>query len=151
MSQDPSFYFTGANSRNYLNTSHDFEPDTVFAKKKQKTPPKTLSCLAGEKCRHINLQWLSVWRCCMEIGPVFPPNHKWDRLSFAMLYYYLRSLFHVWKLIPFEASLRRSAALHYLTSTLSILAPSWGVMFYWYVGLWMGLFNAAGRWGALQQ
>lgn len=74
-----------------------------------------------------------------------------SRVSFAMLYDYLRSLFHVWKLIPFEASLRGSAALHYLTSTLSILAPSRGVMFYCYVGLWMRLLNAAGRYGALQR
>lgn len=31
-------------------------------------------------------------------------------ISFAMLYDYLRSLFHVWKPIPFEASLRRCSA-----------------------------------------
>lgn len=74
------------------------------------------------------------------------PSH----VSFAMLYDYLRSLFHVWKLIPFEASLRGSALLHYLTSTPSILAPSQSVMFYCYVVFWMRLFNVAGRWGALQ-
>lgn len=64
-----------------------------------------------------------------------------SRVSFAMLYDYLRSLFHVWKLIPFEATLRGSALLHYLTSTPSILALSRGVMFYCCVVLWMRLFN----------
>lgn len=64
-----------------------------------------------------------------------------SRVSFAMLYDYLRSLFHVWKLIPFEATLRGSALLHYLTSTPSILAPSRGVMFYCCVVLWIRLFN----------
>lgn len=38
-------------------------------------------------------------------------------ISFAMLYDYLRSLFHVWKAIPFEASLRqRSASLPHINA-----------------------------------
>lgn len=45
---------------------------------------------------------------------------------------------------------QRQSFLHYLTSTPSILAPSWGIVFYRYVLLWMRLFNLAGRWGAVQ-
>lgn len=42
------------------------------------------------------------------------------------------------------------AALHYLTSTPSILAPSQGLMFYCHAAFAAALFNVAGSWGSVQ-
>lgn len=53
------------------------------------------------------------------------------------LYDYLKSLFSVWKRIPFEASLIGSAPLPHFASTTAILAPSRGIGFYWCVGCLM--------------
>lgn len=55
------------------------------------------------------------------------------------LYDYLKSLFSVWKRIPFEASLIGSAPFPHFASTTAILAPSRGIGFYWSVGCLMAL------------
>lgn len=134
-------YFAGENLTNYHNASCGDKPDKPFEK---------TNILAGKKCSHINFPWLSVCRCCLKIRPISPPFIN-GTVSCQLCYaIWLSEIFiscvktdPLWSLTQRQ----RSASLPHI-NTLYLGSIS-GVMFYCYVALWMGLFNVAGRWGAL--
>lgn len=86
------------------------------------------SCLAGEKCGDINLQWLSVFRrrCLENRSPslLLCKNGTASRQPrYSVWLLYLRSLFHMWQRIPLWSFTQRqhSASLPHINTPLSWL------------------------------
>lgn len=73
------------------------------------------------------------------------------RIRFATLYNYLRSLFHVWKPIPFEESLWRGSASLPHINTLYLGSISGSHVLLPMLLLGATLFNVAGRWATIQR
>lgn len=73
------------------------------------------------------------------------------RIRFATLYNYLRSLFHVWKPIPFEESLWRGSASLPHINTLYLGSISRSHVLLPMLLLGATLFNVAGRWATIQR